>query len=110
MRNRDWKQPYRRSRAIDSACRCHGGCPYCAENRAHANRRRELAAAASEQEFADDPFALDPNYPREEDEPLFIPSDDPVEGDPFYNDYLDWLDCGYTRHDPSFAYYEFPWS
>lgn len=39
-RNRE-KQPYRKSRAFDRSCRCHGGCSYCLSNRLHrVNRQR----------------------------------------------------------------------
>lgn len=35
------KQPYRKSRAFDSSCRCHGSCSYCLSNRMHrVNRLR----------------------------------------------------------------------
>lgn len=38
------KQPYRKSRAFDASCRCHGGWPWCEGNRAHADERRKLTA------------------------------------------------------------------
>ena len=38
--SRTKKQPYRKSRAVDPSCRCHGGCPWCLENRMHGGRRR----------------------------------------------------------------------
>lgn len=37
------KQPYRKARAFDSSCRCHGGCPYCLANRMYKNVKRMLA-------------------------------------------------------------------
>jgi len=30
----------RGSRAFDTSCRCHGGCPWCLSNRMHRNHRR----------------------------------------------------------------------
>jgi hypothetical protein len=27
------RKPYRRAKAVDRACRNHGSCPYCANNR-----------------------------------------------------------------------------
>jgi hypothetical protein len=41
------EQPVER---FDRTCRNHGSCPYCANNRAHNDRRRELAASGSERE------------------------------------------------------------
>lgn len=38
------KQPYRKSRAFDSSCRCHGGCPWCEGNRKHGTDKRSLTA------------------------------------------------------------------
>ncbi len=38
---KDWRQPYRRSKAFDRHCRNHGSCSYCEDNRLHGNRRRE---------------------------------------------------------------------
>lgn len=37
-RNRS-KQPYRKSRAVDASCRCHGSCSYCHGNREHKAER-----------------------------------------------------------------------
>ena len=38
---REWRQPYRKSRAIDATCRCHGSCQYCLSNRLRAVRRQQ---------------------------------------------------------------------
>jgi DNA repair photolyase len=38
------KNPYRKSRRFDLSCRCHGGCPYCYQNRMHSTEKRKLAA------------------------------------------------------------------
>lgn len=48
------RRPYRKSRAFDASCRCHGGCPWCLENRMHSTRKRLLACADSEREYWDD--------------------------------------------------------
>ena len=32
---KEHRKPYRGSKAIDSTCRNHGGCPWCEENRKH---------------------------------------------------------------------------
>lgn len=42
--SRTRKRPYTKSRRFDASCRCHGGCPWCESNRAHATRRRRLTA------------------------------------------------------------------
>ena len=38
---REWRRPYRKSRAVDATCRCHGSCPYCLSNRMRAVRRQQ---------------------------------------------------------------------
>ncbi len=32
---KDWREPYRRSKAFDVTCRNHGACEYCRNNRTH---------------------------------------------------------------------------
>ena len=55
---KDWRRPYRRSKAVDGSCRNHGSCPYCRGNREHATRQREdealdgLAACATDDQSA----------------------------------------------------------
>jgi len=39
--NKDWRKPYRKSKAFDPSCRNHGGCGYCEENRTHSSRKSE---------------------------------------------------------------------
>lgn len=34
-KKRDWREPYRKSRRFDRSCRCHGGCPWCLNNKLH---------------------------------------------------------------------------
>ena len=41
------EENYRGSRRFDRSCRCHGGCPYCEDNRMHTIR---MAVPADEQE------------------------------------------------------------
>lgn len=48
------KQPYRKSRAFDSSCRSHGGCPWCLGSRRHATAKRRLATVDSMLEWLDD--------------------------------------------------------
>lgn len=31
--SKDWRQPYRGSKAFDKSCRSKGGCPWCRSNR-----------------------------------------------------------------------------
>ncbi|MFN0077385.1 MAG: hypothetical protein ACKVY0_13015 [Prosthecobacter sp.] len=38
-------QPYRKSRAFDRSCRCHGSCGYCLRNRMHRHHQRVLDVA-----------------------------------------------------------------
>jgi len=41
---KDRRQPYRGSRAFDTSCRCHGGCPWCEGNRLYQDKRERQAA------------------------------------------------------------------
>lgn len=38
---KDWRRPYRKSKAFDRSCRNHGGCGWCANGRKHRERRQE---------------------------------------------------------------------
>jgi hypothetical protein len=35
---KDWRRPYRGSKAFDRSCRPHGSCPYCRKGRQHKYR------------------------------------------------------------------------
>lgn len=37
---KEWRKPYKDSKAIDGTCRNHGGCPWCEENRKYKNIKR----------------------------------------------------------------------
>lgn len=37
---KDWRKPYRGSRAVDKSCRSHGGCPWCEGNRKHKHKKK----------------------------------------------------------------------
>ena len=37
------RKPFYRSGKYDPTCRPNGGCPYCRRNRAHKNKKQELA-------------------------------------------------------------------
>ena len=39
--NKEYRQPYRGSKAIDCTCRNHGSCDWCRENREYKNLKRE---------------------------------------------------------------------
>lgn len=39
--SRTIRRPFRGSRAVDSTCRSHGGCPWCEKGRKHKNERRD---------------------------------------------------------------------
>lgn len=49
--NKEHRKPYHGSKAIDSTCRNHGGCPYCQRNRTHKNKVRESVATEKIKEF-----------------------------------------------------------
>lgn len=40
------RKRYYRSKAVDKTCRNHGSCPYCANNRMHSTKVRQLKASA----------------------------------------------------------------
>jgi len=42
-KERDWREPYRKSRRFDASCRCTGGCPYCKNNRLHSQIIKEIS-------------------------------------------------------------------
>lgn len=48
-RRREWRD----SRRFDPACRNHGGCPWCENNRTHQQRRLELEAHDERKEITD---------------------------------------------------------
>lgn len=51
---RTTKQPYRQSRAFDRSCRCHGGCPYCADGKQHFDKKRRTEADEKLREWEND--------------------------------------------------------
>ena len=49
--SRTQREPYRKSRAFDAGCRCHGGCPYCLGNKMHKHNKAKLDAEQQEKEY-----------------------------------------------------------
>ena len=48
------RKPYRKSKAFDRTCRCHGSCGWCQGNRQHTDVKRQQAAnerATPQEEF-----------------------------------------------------------
>ena len=39
---KEHRKPYYKSGRFDPTCRPNGGCPYCENNRAHKNKKKEL--------------------------------------------------------------------
>ena len=39
---KEHRKPYRKSKAIDKACRNHGGCPWCEGNRLYQTKKEKL--------------------------------------------------------------------
>ncbi len=37
---KEYRKPYRKSKAFVGSCRNHGGCPACESNRSHSNKKR----------------------------------------------------------------------
>ena len=50
---KDWRRPYRDSRAVDASCRSHGSCDWCVGNRTRTRRRGEQSAREAIEEFSD---------------------------------------------------------
>ena len=50
---KDWRKPYRKSKAFDPSCRNHGGCGYCEDNRTFRNRKAEIDAQEQLDEWTD---------------------------------------------------------
>lgn len=48
---KDWRKPYRDSRAFDRSCRSGGGCIYCEKGRQHKNTKKELSTKEQMGEF-----------------------------------------------------------
>lgn len=44
--SRTYRKSYTKSKAFDSSCRSHGGCPWCEGNRTHSDTKRRVAADA----------------------------------------------------------------
>jgi len=39
---KEHRKPYYKSGRYDPTCRPNGGCPYCENNRAHKNKKKQL--------------------------------------------------------------------
>jgi hypothetical protein len=48
---KDHRKPYYDSRDFDRSCRSNGGCPWCKENRLHANKLRAQEAEDEIEEY-----------------------------------------------------------
>lgn len=48
---KDWRKEFRKSKAFDRSCRCHGACSYCQNNRLHSTTVREQAADDASREL-----------------------------------------------------------
>lgn len=40
---KEYRKPYKKSKAFDRTCRNHGSCPYCELGRKHNDRKRKLS-------------------------------------------------------------------
>ena len=48
------RRPYRKSKAFDRACRNHGSCPWCRDDRLHSGAVREAKAKNQERDLYDE--------------------------------------------------------
>jgi len=52
---KEYRKPYFQSGKFDPTCRPNGGCPYCRNNRAHKNKKKECSC----KEQVDDVYLVD---------------------------------------------------
>ena len=50
---KEHRKPYRGAKAIDRACRNHGGCPWCEENRKYKYIKKIIACNTRLKEWED---------------------------------------------------------
>ena len=50
---KEHRKPYRGAKAIDRACRNHGGCPWCEENRKYKYIKKIIACNTRIKEWED---------------------------------------------------------
>ncbi len=51
LSQKEYRRPYRGSKAFDSSCRNHGGCSWCLGNRIHKYKIKEESADFRLKEF-----------------------------------------------------------
>jgi hypothetical protein len=44
---KEWRKPYKGSKAFDRSCRNHKSCPYCKENRLYQTRKHTMKKGLS---------------------------------------------------------------
>lgn len=52
--HKEHRKSYTGCEAIDSSCRCHGGCDWCLGNRMHKYKKKQLELEQKEQEYLDE--------------------------------------------------------
>lgn len=48
---KEHRKPFRKAQAVDSACRCHGTCQYCKNNRLYKNLKKLQKALDKQKEI-----------------------------------------------------------
>ena len=56
---KDWRRPYRGSKAFDRSCRHHGGCAYCERNRTISQLRVAITIRAELRALVDNDVSKD---------------------------------------------------
>ncbi len=51
---KDKRKPYRKSKAFDKSCRCHGGCSWCEGNRTFFDKKYRIKSEEEERYFQDE--------------------------------------------------------
>lgn len=51
---KEYREPYRGSKAIDKTCRNHGGCPWCEENRKYQSLKEQERCDLDLEEWNED--------------------------------------------------------
>lgn len=65
---KEFRKPYKGSKAIDPSCRCHGGCPWCLGNRMYKFIKRLNAAENKMYEYEQERQDRKETYAEEEPE------------------------------------------
>ena len=64
LHGKEHRKPYRGAKAADSACRNHGGCPWCTRNRLYSRIKVEMESVVNAEGAAVDRKSVRSGYVR----------------------------------------------